>query len=230
MTGADIIREVSLDLNDAEPGYENTRWSVELLQSYLREALTLVSRSMKSWFAERRVVELQPGGVWQEACACDEIIRILGESTSSGRLLRYLRRLEDSEEYTWAGDVDVCPASDKSYRMLSYSLSSVKESEFRVYPPVPVGAKRYVLVECYTAPTGDQSADVPSEAVPAVKQWMLFRALAIDSENNAAIMQLAGAHKTVFYEMMTLFEKEKAEEANGSLRAVQNQAPQRVSR
>ena len=40
MTGADIIREVSLDLNDAEPGYENTRWSVELLQSYLREALT----------------------------------------------------------------------------------------------------------------------------------------------------------------------------------------------
>ena len=61
MNGADIIREVSLDLNDQEPGYEYTRWPVAQLQSYLREALLHVGKRMQDWFVERVVLEVQPG-------------------------------------------------------------------------------------------------------------------------------------------------------------------------
>lgn len=224
MNGADIIREVSLDLNDQEPGYEYTRWSRSQLQSYLREALLHVGKRMQDWFIERIVLTVQPGADWQSGCGCTDIIRIVGESTKDGRLLRTLRRLEDDEANTWPGSVTRCQRIGSGYTMESYSISAVDDSLFRVQPPVPYGDKKYVIAECYVEPDGALGTDVNAEAVMIVKQWMLYRALSLDSENNPDILNLAKQHQQTFFELLNLaIQTDMMEKAkDGSLRTVQN--------
>lgn len=214
MNGGELIREVSLDLNDQEPGHEYIRWTVPQLQSYMREVLLELGEYFGDWFLHRLVVPVSPGADWQSACSCTEIIRIVGESTKSGQLKRHLYRSMDIDENTWAGDVWGACAFAGKYAMQGYSISSTDESLFRVYPPVPPGeGQHYVLVECYAQPSGDLADTIPTRAVALVKQWMLYRALAIDSENNATITKLAEQHKQTYFDLLKLaMAKQQAEE------------------
>lgn len=227
MTGGELIREVSLDLNDQEPGHEYIRWTVPQLQSYMREALYELGEYFGHWFLDRIVVPVVPGADWQTACSCTDIIRIVGESTRNGRVKRHLSRSMDIDENVWAGDVwDACSLGG-AYTMESYAISGTDEAMFRVYPPVPPGeSQRYVLVECYARPSGNIADVIPVRAVSLVKQWMLYRALAIDSENNATITKLAEQHKQTYFDLLKLaMAKQQAEEQQrDSLRTREDKA------
>lgn len=85
---ADIIREVSLDLNDQEPGHEYVRWPFVQLHSYLREGLIDVSYRLKDLFTSSVVIEVESGEYWQKACTCTKVLRVVGLSTSQGRITR----------------------------------------------------------------------------------------------------------------------------------------------
>lgn len=230
MTVQDIIGDVSRDLNDQEPGYEYTRWSVAQLQSYLSEALINDSYLLKDLFHTEKIVRLMPGGDWQNVCDCSEIIRIVGECTETGEVYRYLTRTYDDERLNWPGSVYPNCINPETDGPFSYVISSVDISRFKVMPPVAPGQNRYVLVQCYTMPTGRSlSESVPDEMVAIVKQWMLYRALIMDSENSPTISTIAGTHLTTHDNLLKRAvdrrEKEKAERERDAdnLRAVQNQ-------
>lgn len=225
---ADVIRDVSVDLNDQVPGYEYTRWSIGQLQTYLREALIDVSTQLRDLFIERIIVKLKPGGSWQTACDCTSILRIVGEVTADGDLLRYLSRSLDIEENTWAGPVQGCRVAPKDYVMTGYTTSAVDDKEFKVSPPVPPGVTKYVMVECYKRPDGeDLNGSVPDEAEAMIKQWMLYRALSVDSENNPSIIELAATHQKTYFNLLQAAvlrrEMEKMDDGN-RVRAVQKSA------
>lgn len=225
MLSSDVIREVSSDLNDQEPGHEYVRWTVAQLQSYLREALIDVGANLHDLFFEKVVVRVQPGAGWQEACDCNSIVRIVGETDPRGRVIRYLSRSLDIEENTWAGPVERCYIHPKDYAMTGYTVSAVDDKEFRVFPPVPPGVSKYVLIECYHRPKGDDlNENVPDEAVAMVKQWMLYRALSVDSENNPTIIELANNHRATFFNLLQAAMLRRAMERTdgNSVRAVQN--------
>lgn len=232
MTAAEIIRQVSLDLNDQEPGYEYTHWSYDLLKSYLHEGLLLLSAQFKKYFVQQKVVQVYPGGVWQRACECDQILRVLGETTKDGKqILRTLFRAEDSLLATWASDATACQSCGRSYVMSHFVLNEADDSQFKIMPPLPRDEKRprFVLIECVDA-LKDVADDysVRSRVVPMLKQWMLSRAYMVDSENSQAVMQLAVQHRELYMllvrtEQATL-EREEAE--NGNLRAVPNRPAQ----
>lgn len=231
MTVKEIIAEVSRDLNDQEPGYEYTRWPVEQLQSYLIEILVNDSYQLKDLFRTTVVVKLNADGNWQQSCNCTEVIRVVGECTKGGMVFRYLKRTYDDEMLNWSGDVYPQCSDPDNYQPLSYAISETDQSMFRVYPPAPPGADRYVLVQCYHTPSGaDLSDTVPNEMVAMVKQWMLYRALIMDAENNTAITTIAGSHLSTHDSLLKLAlerrEKERLlrERDTNNLRAVQNQA------
>ena len=109
---ADIIREVSLDLNDQEPGHEYVRWPFVQLHSYLREGLIDVSYRLKDLFTSSVVIEVESGEYWQKACTCTKVLRVVGLSTSQGRITRRLRRYLDTDEFIWVGAPEApCPVS-----------------------------------------------------------------------------------------------------------------------
>lgn len=226
MLASHIIREVSVDLNDQEPGYEYTRWPVSQLQSYLSEAVITLSHQFRDEFLARHVVRVEPGNRWQEAVVSGgdaEIVRILGETTADGRhILRSLSRVMDDEANTWSGGPSRCHAGGP---LTSYSVSTTDSSMFRVYPPVsPADTKpHYVLLESYVEPDGHSEVlEVPNRLVAMVKQWMLYRALSMDSENNSTITQLALSHQQTYFKLLEheIARQTMEKREDGRLRAV----------
>ena len=223
----DIIRQVSLDLNDQESGYEYTHWPYEQLASYLQEALDYVYGALKYLFTAKVVVPLEYGDVWQSACQCDDIQRVLGTTNAEGtRILKRLRKRTDDDNIFWRSDSSC--SRGKPYEAESYMINATDHRSFMVFPPVPATAPRqYVLIECYMPPAVHSEEDMPFEITGAVKQWMLYRAMMIDSENNAAIAEIGLKHRETFFKLvedlvkMRLLEEAK-DEGNGAVRQAQD--------
>lgn len=229
-----LIQEVSRDLNDQEPGYEYLTWPKEQLRSYLLEAVTQLAVLFRKLFLVQRVVQVKPGGLWQKASCCDQILRVVGEVTEDGeQLLRYLSNVTDDTRSVWPGAVTRCPQNPDSYEMTGYSINNLDDSLFKVYPPVPRGGQpHYVLVGCLDSPSSvADDYDIPMRLVALVKQWMLARAYAVDSENNQAVMQISENHKQTYFRLLDLeLAAAKREEAeHGDLRTVSNDAAGEIS-
>ncbi len=174
MVMSEVIREISLDLNDQEMGYEYTRWTIDQLKNYVQEGLSIIGRPLKSLFSADFIIEIDPGAGWQVACDCTVIERIVGETDSYGNVIQYLSRSLDKEENTWAGRPQRCINNPNAYRMIGYTVSEDDQNEFRIYPPAPPGIKRYVWVKCFKAPTSFSfDDDIPGEVVPIIKQCLI---------------------------------------------------------
>lgn len=224
-----IIYDVSRDLNDQEVGYEYETWPKEMLRSYLYECLTQLAVLFRKLFIVRRVVRIKAGGLWQRACNCEQILRVVGEVTEDGeQLVNYLSDVTDDTRLTWPGAIERCPVGEAKgeYQMTGYSINNVDESMLKVYPPVPRGeADHFVLVECFDSPDGaPDDFVVPERLVALLKQWMLFRAYAVDSENNPAVLQVAKMHQdtynALYQQEALLLAREEAE--HGELRSSAN--------
>lgn len=234
MIGSSIVFDVSRDLNDQYDGDSYIRWPADQLASYLREAVVQLAASYEQFFTCTYVVRVTPGAGWQSACNCTHIDRIIGECTADGRLIRRLIEKSDDNTYIWP-DSEMCVSYGSD--MYAYSINSVKDSEFTVYPPVSPKQDKYVLVECHGIPdvSDPMTFDVPERFVQAVKQWMLYRALIIDAENNAAIANIANTHVQVYQRLVNeliVESKElelKTHGRNSDVRAVPNGSSGKVS-
>lgn len=227
MQAAAIIKAVSTDLNDQAYGHEYTTWPFEMLLQYLHEAVVQLAPLFQKFFISQKVVEVEPGDGWQRACDCERIVSVLGESSKDGKqIIRRLRRQteEENEALVWHGRT-VCGSGLSDYTMTGYVISSADDALFRVIPPVPRGDKpHYVLVNCFSVPAVSAGMDVPQTLVPMVKQWMLMRAYAVDSENNPVVVQLSDTHRQTYFKQleMALAAQAKDEADRGRDRAVQD--------
>lgn len=247
MTTAEVIRDVSNDLNDQEQGYEYTRWTVDQLYSYFTEAYALYIEEYllsehEKLFRTRRVVTIPPNADWMEACDCEHIVRVLGEATQDGRIIRTLQRVEDSDNNTWFGNSGPCVRHPDQQTLRGYTINEDDDSLFKVTPKLSGGQTRYVVVDCYTDPeefdrTPPGLQDVPArEFVSMAKQWMLYRALMVDSENNSTIISVADKHRETFFALLKDYrqrkqqekenekERRRERERNAGVRAVQNRS------
>lgn len=219
-----IIKQVSLDLNDQVDGYEYTRWSQEQLLSYVREAVIDVSIMLKHLFYKQVLVKVEQAAVWQKPCDCTEIIRVIGEADESGRITRMLLPMQDNDAGMFGNELERCVSTKRSdYAMSRYSLYAPDHAFFRVYPPVPVGVDKWVMLECFVRPiVEDMGFNVPDELVTLVKHWVIYRALMVDSENNATVTEVAMNHFKVHQELFKgLMALRARETADDSVRAVQ---------
>lgn len=189
----DLIKSVSLDLNDQEPGNEYIHWPYEQLRHYLFEAMQQISQVAHKLFIQRKIIKVTSGATWHKACCeCDQIMRIIGETDENGNLLHTLRRVEDNPDNEWPVELSLmCPVTDDTYEMEGYSISSIDDTYFQVIPAVPEGSVRYVMLECFVGVHGiTDNYDVGWRFITMVKMWMLGRAYMMDSENTQAVFQL----------------------------------------
>lgn len=240
MLASKIIHDVSVDLNDNYPHSEYLRWTESQLRSYYEEAVIEAVDSYKQLFYKTVVVPVESKAGWQSACECTHIKRISGECTEDGTLISRMVRQKDATAYTWTGDVGTaCSAkTTDAHSLWGYTINSVQDNQFQVYPtPLPT-EQRYVLVECYQEPdTSDASFDVPQQFVAIIKQWMLYRALIVDSENNPAIATVAKTHLETYMALLQrldakskkMEEDEERDERDSVVRAVQDGASKQVS-
>ena len=231
MKAIQIIFDVSRDLNDQVIGAEYVRWTEPQLLSYYQEALIALAEASKQDFTEEVVLPVAHGTGWQKACDCTEIMRIVGESDADGTVISYMTQRKDNDVFVWPGSTaTTCLMTRLKHPEVfnSYIINKNKSEMFRVYPPALPGQSRYVLAECYMEPdTSNMDFDVPNKFVAAIKQWMLYRALIVDAENNAAIAEVAKTHLSTYaslYKALADASKEQEDQhgANSSVRATQN--------
>lgn len=195
----DIVRQVSVDLNDYAPGHEFTTWSDTQLTAYVIEGLRVAFSFRPDLFLTTKVVKLEPGTVVQRPCDCTQIRRILGVSTKDGRVLYTIRKKKQSDALTWNGPK--CFTDPKYYKVREYSIDAEGDN-LLIEPAPPAGQDIYVLVECASLP--DDNSDVPDELAAAAIQWALHRAKMMDSENNATIFNVAKEHKATFFSLLQI--------------------------
>lgn len=227
----DIVRAVSLDLNDQEPGNEYIHWPYEQLRHYLFEAMQQISQVAHKLFIQRKIVKVESGATWQKACCdCDQIIRIIGETDADGNLLHTLRRIQDNPDNEWPVSLSaLCIVTGETYEMEGYSISSIDDTYFQVVPAVPAGVVRYVMLECFVGVHEiTDNYNVSWRFVTMVKLWMLGRAYMMDSENTPAVFELGAKYMALWDRQMQLLvsaldseEKEK-KIGNDSVGAVSN--------
>lgn len=195
----DLVKQVSIDLNDYAAGHEFTTWTEEQLSAYVIEGLQVAFTFRPELFMRSVVVELTAGNSIQRPCDCTKIRRVYGISTKEGRLLYGLRKRKASDKLQWYGKT--CTVDPKYWKGRDYYIDSEGDTIF-IEPAPPIGQKTYALIECATAPTSDNVGDIPVELQAPVVQWALYRAKMVDGENNATIYQVANAHKQTCFDLL----------------------------
>lgn len=200
---SDFLLGVAQDLNDAEPGYEFSRWTKGQLLRYLNEAIALIALFKSDYFAAVKVIKLVPGEQ-QRACCCAQVTQIIGQSDEFGNLIGgALPQKAPAALFRWTKKG--CPQAG-DFKLNGYWMDPSDSRAFFVSPAVPPEQDIYLKINCIEEPPvyteGQFTAEFTlNKANAAAAQWVLFRAMMIDDES-ATTMQAAAAHLNLFFNLL----------------------------
>lgn len=209
LLASDLFRSCGYELNDLEPGYEHTRWTVQELAEYLTGAIAQVSALKPTLFTVFAPIRLAPGAVQSVPPEYTELIDIVynlnadgthGEPISMGSFTA-ARAL---------GRTSCAATRSGGYEVRSYSVHPENDTFFYVDPPAPqvspmpaVWALVRLAPNVITAPTDAvvMANTTPETYREALKDWMLYRAFSKDSESSDSF-QKAQAHYKAFMQFV----------------------------
>jgi hypothetical protein len=194
----DILDSLAVDLNDAGPVSKHSSWSRDSLRDWLLEGLRVLLKADPGPFERDAVLELRPCLERQPVCPCASLSwdGVLGQSDERGRVIKRLRRRQEAPGLRWDGPS--CPPDpSRPFRLRSYSVAPSGEA-LSVHPAPPPGEKVFLALRCAVLPDGSDESEMPDSAVPAARQWVLWRARMVDGESDPASYQAAMAHQAAF--------------------------------
>lgn len=197
-----LLDELAGDLNDSEEGREYTTWSKKQLRAWVREGFNLIFDNRPDLFMENKIVQVTPCSTRQDTCDCDEVRRVLGQVTKSGRLLRHLRQRALEISFQWTAPACRRRQTGADFPLESYALDEVSGALY-IWPQVPPGVEVYVELECSVRPDElADSADIDIKFIAAIKQWVLWRAKSVDMEISQAAFTAATKHEASFWHIL----------------------------
>ncbi|WP_372237303.1 DUF6682 family protein [Burkholderia sp. SRS-W-2-2016] len=221
-TVGSLVDEVAQLLNDAEPDYQNIRWTRIELVEYANDASAQIAMLRPDLFEQTETIDLKPGDrqtlpdgalVWRVEGTLnsrDELIGrpFRGDATAARVASLWFDALACRDA---CGPFTASPP--KPYAISSYVFDPDGPSMFYVDPPVPAGQSVRAVVSLSRVPTrADEDSDVPVDGRfhNAVIEFMLYRAFSKDEDSQTSLARSNG-HKTHFYEMIGLSKRAEDE-------------------
>jgi hypothetical protein len=218
MAMRDLTGEVAELLNDAEKGFEFTRWTRPELIEYANDAVLQITAYRSAEFSATREVALQPGARQTLPQDATYFSRVVATLDQYGRQIAQPSATDTNATRiaaTWfeplacrapGCDPDDSEAggADGVYAIRSYAFDPDDQTAFYVDPPVPAGVTLNALVLCLNipAPIGLEGAlAIPATYHNAVIEWMLYRAYSKDTES-ATDATRAREHLSAFGALM----------------------------
>ena len=199
MTVDELISGYASDLNDAEPGHENTIWTREDLLRYVNEGLCLIAALRPDEFVKIVVAKVTPMVEEVTVCDCNKIRRVLGQCNENGVVTRQLNYKSVNSRLVWTGKN--CVTNGKY--LYEYSIGG-KNTVF-VSPPVGYGVNAWIKVECVGTATplvaGGEVSGMACEYLAVLAQYVLYRAKSRDEMS--AALRAAGADHFAAFEKLT---------------------------
>lgn len=183
---ADILLEVSRQLNDNKLGREYQRWTRADLLVYLNDALTEVGAYRPDAFSDTLELPLVEGSMQVTEGQMLAVNSFNGVPVTEGDL-------DLIKAWGNQGNINACMRVDSAgvpiYKVSSYALSSTDSHIFYVDPPVPTGVSATINATVskpsprYTLLDLGEDLDILPKYINNIKDYMLFRAYNIDSES-----------------------------------------------
>lgn len=193
-------------LNDAEPGYEGTRWSTPEVIASLAEGYALLAEASPADFTGAVTHSLVPGAVQTVPANCRELVKLNRNVRGAGfpGAPVFEVPFETINRHTPTHGCGPCAARKAKlpYHDVSiYSVDPTNSRSFMVSPPVPPGKPATVELNCQVVPDPAQPGlDLPvqlSKYEPVVVEWALYRSFGIDTESSTFAVH-ALAHYNAF--------------------------------
>lgn len=204
-----LFRAVGFELNDLEAGNEHVRWTIDELADYLTGAIAQIASLKPTLFNSFVAFRLAPGYVQSVPAEYAKLIDVLYNLTSDGTPGEFITR----GAFTAAralGRPSCSLTHDGVYVVRSYTAHPDSDLLFYVDPTVP-NVPPYPAVELLvqlaprviTSSTDEvpMANTVPELYQEALKDWMLYRAFAKDSESSDSFSR-SQAHYKAFYQFI----------------------------
>jgi hypothetical protein len=208
MTLNELLINVSTDLHDYDPtdeGNSYVHWSKQQLIAYYNEAMCLIASTYKqNDFVVSRIIKLR-AGISQDVC-CNLLGAIVEQVDEFGNFIGHIRPMVKDKLNPWIGKA--CNVRPENYKVQNIYTTSEAPSQFEVNPPVPPVGSFYVKAKCSEPPNSlginDLNKDISScKYNPAVVQYMLYRALANETESGVDV-SVADRHQKLFFDLLNV--------------------------
>lgn len=209
--GGSLIDLAARQLNDAEPGHENIRWTRTDLLAYLNEALCMLSIVRPNLFLGTQEIELTQGTVQTLPAGVKALYSIEGTIQKDGSLST--KRPSKADLYLSRWFNDACASArtlqgGTGYVVASYSVDANDKQTFKVEPPVPAAPPPVkVLARVLKAPGGLTKDGDPLGVDccygSALIEWMLYRAYGVDDESVSSPVR-SREHLATFFAILQL--------------------------
>jgi hypothetical protein len=210
---------------------DHVRWPVANLVSYLNEAMREIVMFRPDAFAITTTHHLEPGAR-HDVPAKYVAIHSIEESVRCATDVRSVTEA-DYKYYRLLSPVRQPMASAanpaRTYHVKTYTKHPFDDRVFYVEPPVPAGHRAQVIASFVAEPpmftSGDVAKHLPMKTgfEAQLLDWIMSRALAVDSENAAARAQ-AKEHLDAFRKALELKDKSTARQHNGGFEPTMDQA------
>lgn len=209
LLAGELFTSCGYELNDLVPGDEHVRWTVLELADYLTGGIAMMTALKPTLFQSFQSIRLAPGAVQSVPGQYSELIDVLynlnqdgtqGELVTKGSFTAARALGRSSCALTRSGD----------YEVRSFTIHPDNDRYFFVDPPIPDLSPRpsvWALVQLApvvitaatdAVPMANASPEVYREAL---KDWMLYRAFAKDTESSESF-QKSQAHYKAFYQFL----------------------------
>jgi hypothetical protein len=225
---ADIVLQVSTQLNDQEPGFTYIRWTASELLTYLNESLLEVCNYRSDAFTLTQDIPINAtaGGTLQNLpTGFRQLKSIDANGTASGCPGAPIVQADLNLMRTfYKAPCLLTGAGALGFRVLTYAYDAKNPKVFYVSPPVPAGNTSTVTATLVQEPQqfiypGDFNINTALTMDPkwynASKFWMLARAYEVDTESNTSQAESQTYYKK-FYNLLGVQYKQDSSYSKGT--------------
>jgi hypothetical protein len=205
----ELIKYVSEQLNDQEPGFEYSRWSKELLINYYNDAISALASLRPDAISVVSSFQLSPGRLQQLPPELGEFVAIV--DGGDGRPVRTADAvLASSYKKDSCCSMPVkldCNGNPVGYIVSSVSYDTSDPNVFFVWPPVPIGTSVQVKIRHrpvalgFTLANWNQPVIFELKYLAPIVSYMLKRAEELNTES-AISKETARGHMRDFLILM----------------------------
>ena len=222
MSVYDFLRTVAAQLGDDRPGSPFRRYALKDLVQYYTEAMCFVSTHRPDLFTDFVVMKLATGS-YQDAkcCGCQNVIQVVAQIDKDGNTIKDLTTTGGSKADTtrWYRAACKSTASGAVTLITAITVTPGMNGVFEVSPPVKPGEDVWVKLKCVkSAPSVDEAGVLGGAGtgsctfLPAIRSYVLYRALQGDRHAVGASVEAQNELKNVYTYLGMQLKQEKAQE------------------
>lgn len=217
----DFLLTIASGLGDAKPNNPFRRYPLRDLVAYYNEAMCFVSTHRPDLFTDFKIMKLAAGSS-QDArcCGCLNVIEVVAQIDADGNTIKDLTSTGGSKTNTSKWYRAPCrDGATGTQLIIGVEIENGMNGQFSVVPPIPPGTDIWVKLKCVHAPTNYDEAAVLAgsgtgacQFLPAIRSYILYRALQGDRHAQGAAAESQNEFKNVITMLGLQLKFEQAQE------------------